>query len=51
MGGRILQREGIIEAEIEDVATYQGAKNSSIVLTGYRQMTYTPNTVALTSPT
>ena len=50
-GGRILQREAIIEAEIEDVATYQGAKNSSIVLTGYRQTTYTPKTVALTSPT
>ena len=50
-GGRILQREAIIEAAIDDVATYQGAMNSSIVLTGYRQANYTPKTVVLTSPT
>lgn len=33
------------------MATYQGARNSSIVLTGYRDAVYMPKTVVLSSPT
>lgn len=46
--GEYLQKETIIETDIERIDIYDGSKSKSIILTGYKQVTFTPKTVTLT---
>jgi hypothetical protein len=46
--GAVLQREPIIETDIDSVDTYEGGGSQSIVLTGYSTASFAPKSVALT---
>ena len=46
--GEYLQKNTIIETDIERIDIYDGAKSKSIILTGYKQSTYAAKTVMLT---
>ena len=45
--GEVIQREQIIETSIDNVNTYEGGTNNSIVLIGYTTTTYTAKTVTM----
>jgi hypothetical protein len=51
LGGEYVQRELILEAEIDNIKTYEGGKNQSVVLEGYKTTTYTTKLMTLTTAT
>jgi hypothetical protein len=51
LAGSILQREPIMETDIDEAAIHHGGRQSSIRLTGYREATYTPKAITLSGAT
>lgn len=49
--GEVVQRELILEAEIDNIKLYEGGRNQSIVLDGYKTTTYTAKAVTLSTAT
>ena len=51
LDGEYVQRELILEAEIDNIRTYQGGRNQSVVLEGYKTTTYVAKSMTLTTST
>lgn len=51
LNGEVLQREIIIETDIESANTYQGGQNNSIVLIGYTTSTFSGKAITLDQAT
>lgn len=51
LDGELVQRETILEVEIDNIKIYQGGRNQSVVLDGYKTTTYIPKAITLSAST